>query len=142
MGITDRLFEESVGWSSGFLNKVKHGKSSFSVQKALRIFEVYPQLNIQWFFTGTGTMILTDPGNLDVDEEELNDYTENDYLIELIKECEMHFDDYKFKSMARQLRIMVELRNEEYMRNKRLLKEISAGYQEVLSRMKTMLGSM
>ncbi len=79
--LSDRAFERSVGWSNGFYGKVKAGRTSFSVDRAAKIFEVYPQLNVHWFFTGKGSMISEGVVNI----EEISG-RENTKLLSLLDE--------------------------------------------------------
>ncbi len=56
--LSDRGFEQSVGWSNGFYGKVKSNKVSFSIDKLTTILEKYPELNVHWLFTGRGNMLI------------------------------------------------------------------------------------
>ena len=56
--LSDRAFEQSIGWSNGFYGKVKVNKVSFSIDKLTTILENYPEINIHWLFTGKGNMLV------------------------------------------------------------------------------------
>lgn len=47
-------FEELVGFSRGYISRVK---SSIGADKLLDILEVFPDLNLDWLITGKGEMI-------------------------------------------------------------------------------------
>jgi hypothetical protein len=56
--LSDRAFEQSIGWSNSFYGKVKANKVSFSIDKLTTILEKYPEINIHWLFTGKGNMLV------------------------------------------------------------------------------------
>lgn len=53
-GMGQTKFEELVGFSRGYISRVK---PSIGVDKLLNIIDVFPDLNLDWLFTGKGEMI-------------------------------------------------------------------------------------
>lgn len=51
-------FEESIGVSNGYVNSIH---KSIGVDKIVTIIENYPNLNIEWLFTGKGEMLKKEP---------------------------------------------------------------------------------
>ncbi|MCL1933283.1 MAG: hypothetical protein FWF53_05695 [Candidatus Azobacteroides sp.] len=54
LGMGQTKFEEKVGLSRGFVNKIGEGITGKTLKK---INEVYPELNTNWLKTGEGDMI-------------------------------------------------------------------------------------
>jgi|AGTN01.1.fsa_nt_gi hypothetical protein len=53
-GLGQTKFEELVGFSRGYISKVK---TSIGADKLSNIVEVFPDLNLDWLITGKGEMI-------------------------------------------------------------------------------------
>ncbi len=51
-------FEEKVGWSRGFINKLSGNTTIRSLEK---IKAVYPELNMEWLIFGDGEMLKSAP---------------------------------------------------------------------------------
>lgn len=49
--ITTREFEETIGVSNGYVNSIS---KSIGIDKLTLIIEKYPNLNVEWLFTGNG----------------------------------------------------------------------------------------
>ncbi len=54
-GVGQTKFEELVGFSRGYISKVK---TSIGADKLSNIVEVFPELNLDWLITGKGEMII------------------------------------------------------------------------------------
>lgn len=54
-GLGQTKFEELVGFSRGYISKVK---TSIGADKLSNIVEVFPELNLDWLITGKGKMII------------------------------------------------------------------------------------
>lgn len=54
MNLSIRKFEACCGFPNG---TVTHVKKSFSLEKKIAISNAFPQLNIDWLYTGEGEMI-------------------------------------------------------------------------------------
>lgn len=55
-GLGQTKFEERVGFSRGYISKVK---TSIGADKLSNIVEVFPDLNLDWLITGKGKMTST-----------------------------------------------------------------------------------
>ena len=69
-GLSQKKFEESVGFSNGYVNNIAKG---IGAEKLQRILNVYPDLNQQWLLTGEGEM-LTGSDVTPVRQSELEEY--------------------------------------------------------------------
>ena len=49
--MTNRAFEESIEVSNGYINSIS---KSIGLDKLETIIEKYPNLNVEWLFTGNG----------------------------------------------------------------------------------------
>ncbi|MEA4916373.1 helix-turn-helix transcriptional regulator [Proteiniphilum sp.] len=82
-GLGQTKFEELVGFSRGYISKVK---TSIGADKLSNIVEVFPDLNLDWLITGKGKMIgpptLSDPAEQVIVIEEEDDAVKykNKYL--------------------------------------------------------------
>lgn len=72
-GMGQQKFENSIGMSNGWVNKVGNSIREISLRK---IKEVYPELNIAWLISGAGNMLTGDsegtletPGDNETSEE-------------------------------------------------------------------------
>ncbi len=58
-GLNNSGFEKKLGWSNGYLDKsLKSG--NISSDKLFTLFHIFPEINIDWFFTGEGQMFKKD----------------------------------------------------------------------------------
>lgn len=55
LGLSQRRFEESVGFSNGYVNNIS---KSIGAAKLQQIRDVYPNLNDSWLIDGRGNMLL------------------------------------------------------------------------------------
>ena len=56
LGLGQRKFEETVGWSSGYISHMKDDQMKPAQLSLLK--NAYPQLNTNWILTGYGNMLL------------------------------------------------------------------------------------
>jgi phage repressor protein C with HTH and peptisase S24 domain len=61
LGISQRDFAKSCGFSTGYLNSLKNGTEP-GTGKMFKILSSYPQLNKQWLLSGEGEMLMKDTG--------------------------------------------------------------------------------
>lgn len=54
VGIPISSFEDSINVANGYVNSIS---KSIGVDKINKILEVYPNLNLEWLFTGEGEML-------------------------------------------------------------------------------------
>jgi predicted ribosome quality control (RQC) complex YloA/Tae2 family protein len=84
--MTTTAFEESLNVANGYINSIS---KSIGIDKVAIILEKYPNLNLEWLFTGRGEMekktipITQNQSNEDLDKFELN---ESEYIISLKKQ--------------------------------------------------------
>ncbi|MFA7492793.1 MAG: helix-turn-helix transcriptional regulator [Proteiniphilum sp.] len=89
-------FEELVGFSRGYISRVK---PSIGVDKLLDIIDIFPDLNLDWLFTGKGEMI--DPSfRSDLNEQ----------AIGTVEECSVEYKNKYLELLEenRLLRIEIE----------------------------------
>ncbi len=63
-GISVRAFEIQIGASNGLIRKAIANETDIQAKWVLAIAENYPQLNLDWLFTGKGPMIRDDQYHL------------------------------------------------------------------------------
>ncbi len=85
LGISNREFSRSIGKSASYLPTLAN---DISLNVAVKILTVYPQVNIVWLVTGEGEMFLTKPMVPDLQDYILKENSrlnsENKELIEEI----------------------------------------------------------
>lgn len=63
-GFSNNKFAELTGLSSAQISQMLSGNRSFGIDKLLKIFTAFPDLNAEWLFKGYGEMII-DPSEKD-----------------------------------------------------------------------------
>ncbi|MEA5128065.1 MAG: hypothetical protein VB074_07775 [Proteiniphilum sp.] len=102
-GLGQTKFEELVGFSRGYISKVK---TSIGADKLSNIVEVFPDLNLDWLITGKGEMISSsiksDPAeqSIDVVEEDAVEY-KNKYLEVLEENRSLRIEIEKFRKIIK-----------------------------------------
>lgn len=80
-------FEELVGFSRGYISRVK---PSIGVNKLLNIIEIFPDLNLDWLITGKGEMkdssIKSDSIEQTIGSEEEGSIEYKNKYLELLEE--------------------------------------------------------
>lgn len=56
-GLSISVFEKETGVSHDLIRKAIKHKKSFGIETLRKITESFPQLNVDWFITGSGEMI-------------------------------------------------------------------------------------
>ena len=65
-GMSVKAFEESIGVSNGYVNSIS---KNIGIDKISLVIEKYPNLNLEWLFTGKGEMLSTkDEGSSEANE--------------------------------------------------------------------------
>lgn len=73
-GLSQRRFERLVGFSNGYLDKLRHAPS---IEKTQIIIDVFPELNRTWLLTGEGEMLndgKNEAGNTKAEQPEYETY--------------------------------------------------------------------
>lgn len=65
LDVSVRQFELSINASNGMIRKAIANKTDIQSKWITEIAENYPQLNLDWLFTGKGEMLKNPNGNLD-----------------------------------------------------------------------------
>lgn len=66
--LSQAKFEKAIGVSNGFVNNIS---KSIGVEKAQRISNIYPELNIGWLLTGEGEMLKEEESTIDEEIQRL-----------------------------------------------------------------------
>ncbi|MDR0658817.1 MAG: hypothetical protein LBG18_07805 [Mediterranea sp.] len=88
LNISQKKFEENVGLSNGFVDKVG---DSIRTNNLNKISAIYPDLNLNWLKTGEGEMIKSVITQNNVDGDNIQGYnvnikkTETEKLLDLLK---------------------------------------------------------
>ena len=75
--------ERDLGFSNGYLGKQRDRKASIGSNVIEKIVSAYPDLNIQWFITGEGTMI--SPNAISYDQINCKGCIEKERLIKSLE---------------------------------------------------------
>lgn len=59
-GLTINQFEAKIGVGNSSIRKIIDNDGGISSKNIEKIFQVYPEYNLDWLFTGRGSMMLTD----------------------------------------------------------------------------------
>lgn len=66
--LSQAKFEKAIGVSNGFVNNIS---KSIGVEKAQRISNIFPELNIGWLLTGEGEMLKEEEPTIDEEIQRL-----------------------------------------------------------------------
>lgn len=66
--LSQAKFEKAIGVSNGFVNNIS---KSIGVEKAQRISNIFPELNIGWLLTGEGEMLKEEEPTIDEEIQHL-----------------------------------------------------------------------
>lgn len=82
-GMGQTKFEEMVGFSRGYISKLK---SSIGAEKLSNIVKVFPNLNLDWLIMEKGEMLNTScPSNLNSQTADIMDKERTEYKTDTLK---------------------------------------------------------
>lgn len=107
-GLGQTKFEERVGFSRGYISKVK---TSIGADKLSNIVDVFPDLNLDWLITGKGKMI-DSPRLPDSDEHSIG-MLEEDAVEYKTKYLEVLEENRLLRIEIEKLRKIIKLKGEK-----------------------------